>query len=72
LQAYPWVADRTRPKLPFINNQFGGTIGGPIKKDQLFYFVSYEGVRLVQGNAVQIPIQFRIPLIAPRDRSRRG
>ena len=31
----------SKPKL--IDNQFGGTVGGPIKKDKLFYFASYEG-----------------------------
>jgi outer membrane receptor protein involved in Fe transport len=33
----------------YIQNQFGGTIGGPIKKDKTFIFGSYEGLRLVQG-----------------------
>jgi hypothetical protein len=56
LAAYQWVANRNLPKLPYINNQFGGTVGGPIKKDKVFYFLSYEGTRLVQGNAVQAQV----------------
>ncbi|MSV29006.1 MAG: TonB-dependent receptor [Bryobacterales bacterium] len=34
-------AGQDKPKL--VNNEFGGTVGGPIKKDKLFYFASYEG-----------------------------
>jgi hypothetical protein len=35
--------------LPLKQNQFGGTTGGPIKKDRLFYFVYYEGFRNRDG-----------------------
>lgn len=48
LKAYPWQADRTQANPKYINNQYGGTIAGPIKKDKLFYFASFEGTGLSQ------------------------
>jgi hypothetical protein len=36
--------DRTKAKLRY--NQFGGTLGGPIMRNKLFFFGSYQGVRV--------------------------
>lgn len=36
-------------KPPFRQNQFGGTFGGPIKKDKLFFFVNDEELRRALG-----------------------
>ncbi len=41
--------DITKPD--FQQNQFGGTLGGPIKKENTFFFVSYEGRRINVGTA---------------------
>jgi hypothetical protein len=39
--------DPTRPA--FRQNQFGGTLGGPLRHDRLFFFMDYQGTRTTQG-----------------------
>jgi len=44
-------------KNPFHNNQFGGSLGGPIVKDHTFFYVNYEGQRETgaQGGTSCVP-----------------
>jgi hypothetical protein len=46
--ATPVACDRTPVQL----KQFGGVMGGPVKKDKLFFFAGYEGLRSLIGNAI--------------------
>lgn len=44
------------PGIPFpgqLYNQFGGSIGGPIRKDKAFFFLDYQGTRQRVGQTVQ-------------------
>lgn len=51
LNAANFFANKTGAgKAPFVQNQFGADIGGPIRKDKTFFFFGYEGYRARQGN----------------------
>jgi hypothetical protein len=57
LKARPWVLPAGQNKPKAINNQVGGTLGGPIVRDKLFYFGSYEGEfdRQTGGRILTVP-----------------
>ena len=46
LNATPWNASLN---APYHRNQFGGTVGGPVKHDRAFFFFSYAGLRQTVG-----------------------
>jgi hypothetical protein len=48
----------------FDQNQFGGTVGGPIRRNKFFFFADYQGTRSTQGiDTGQIPVP------SPRERT---
>ena len=64
LNANSWGNDNNvipTPKNPFTQTLYGGTFGGPIIKDKLFFFIDYEALRLHtsgQTTTSQAPLAF--------------
>jgi Carboxypeptidase regulatory-like domain len=58
LDAADWFEDNspTPHKGEYRFNQFGGTLGGPIIRNKIFFFGDYQGTRRVQGTSATAPV----------------
>ncbi len=61
-QSQPIIGSQNRFIPPTLWNQFGGSVGGPIRKDKTFIFGDYQGSRQSNGGSVRV----RVPTAAER------
>jgi hypothetical protein len=60
LDTYPYQFGAHNPKPELRQNQFGGSLGGAIRRRKTYFFVDYEGFRLIQGRA---PVELTVPTV---------
>ncbi|HEX4227649.1 MAG TPA: TonB-dependent receptor [Bryobacteraceae bacterium] len=53
-----------QPRPVLNQNQYGGTLGGPILKDKLFFFISYQGTEQKNGQGSNSLQSFQMPLLS--------
>jgi hypothetical protein len=71
MNATPFFYNAAGIPIPFLNrNQFGVTAGGPIIKDKLFFFGSYQGIRVADAEPATKDVT--VPLGLTDDRSTQG
>jgi len=46
----------TGPAAPFVQNNFGGSVGGPLPDKKTFWFFNYEGTRISEGYPITGPL----------------
>jgi hypothetical protein len=57
MDANDWFAKEVgEPRAPEHHNDFGGFLGGPLRRNKTFFFFSYEGARLDQPQTQQIEV----------------
>ena len=64
LNARDYFLPPSLPKQTFQRNVFGGTFGGPIKKNKTFFFLAYQGARTREGNTSQ-----QLTVLTPTERT---
>jgi Carboxypeptidase regulatory-like domain len=73
LNANDFFANRNgQPRLPLKQNQYGGTFGGPIKKDKLFYFLSAQQTRQINAAALSGHSSVTLPAQLTNNRTAAG